>query len=46
MGKEIITFGKIELKKDLFYRKNHILLKDVDINNMQDLLWFILVKKL
>ena len=36
MGKEIITFGNVETEKRKFsHDKNHIFLKDVDIDNMQ-----------
>ena len=35
MGKEILTFGDIEIEKDEFYRhKTPILLKDVDIEKV------------
>ena len=36
MGKEIITFGNIEIEKRKFYhRKNLILLEDLYIDNIQ-----------
>ena len=35
MSKEIITFGDIEIEKRKFsYRRNLILLKDVDVDNI------------
>ena len=35
MGKEILTFGDIEIEKDKFYsHKTPILLKDVDIEKV------------
>ena len=35
MGKEIVTLGDIEIKKNkLFHNKSSILLKDVDIGNL------------
>ena len=35
MSKEIITFGDIEIEKCKFcYRRNLILLKDVDVDNI------------
>ena len=35
MGKEILTFGDIEIEKNKFYRnKSHVLLRDVDIEKV------------
>ena len=35
MGKEILTFGDIEIEKNKFYRyKNHGIVKDVDIEKV------------
>ena len=47
MGNEIIRFGNIETEKRKFYhRKNLVLLDDIDIDSLQYLVWFLLVKKI
>ena len=47
MGKEIITFGNIEIEKRKFHhRQNLILLEDLDLDNCRYLVWFLLVKNI
>ena len=47
MGKEIITFGNIEIEKRKFHhRQNLILLEDLDLDNYRYLVWFLLVKNI
>ena len=46
MGKEILTFGNIEIKKNKFYCNNTaIFLSDIDIEKYQYLRRFLLAKK-
>lgn len=46
MGKEIVTFDNIEVKKHKFYQhKSPILKHDENIDRIVDLTWFLLVKK-
>ena len=46
MGKEILTFGDVDIEKNQFYHYNSpIFLKNVDIEKVLDLKRFLLVKK-
>ena len=46
MGKEIVTFDDIEVKKHKFYQhKSPVLKHDENIYRIVDLTWFLLVKK-
>ena len=46
MGKEILTFGDVDIEKNQFYHyKSPIFLKNVDIEKVLDLKRFLLVKK-
>ena len=46
MGKEVLTFGDIEIEKNKFYRhESRIFLKDADIEKVLVSKRFLLVKK-